>query len=157
MVNKDDGIIDVNLRLVAANGGSVARVKIDVSQTAFDCGIDEVDTRPERTAWLASEANMRRIIALGQQAPCSTHCNPRTGQKIDGRPGLDPQSGAGGNTQNAGDNVGTTGRCPEIASRERAARADGRGIVKPNINVRAGNLDGITVEGLNENSVDTWM
>ena len=43
MINKDNGIVDVELRLVATDVGAGATVEINISQTALDRRIEKIE------------------------------------------------------------------------------------------------------------------
>src|SRR5206468_5143476 len=66
MVDEDDGVIDVELGVVAADGGAAARIEVDVGQAALGRGVEEVETAPVAAAGDAGEADVLGLAAFGQ-------------------------------------------------------------------------------------------
>src|SRR5689334_2004881 len=86
MIDKDDGIVDMDLRFVAVNCGRVTIVKINIRQSAFDRGVNEINAPPESASRLARESDMGGISPFSQQL--TVYREGGTGAKINGRPGL---------------------------------------------------------------------
>ena len=156
MIDENDRVIDVDLRVVTTDGCAATRVKIHVRQPALGCRVDEVQAAPvPRCGRILADANALHLGALRQDHSGAVDGDGRAGGDIDRCAGLDGQRDTARNGEVGADVVRSAGGCPGGIAGQRAGHVVRRraGVV-PDIDVGPGKFDAARVHRLDQNPVD---
>src|SRR5882762_9835811 len=155
MIDEDDGIVDVELCVVAANSRSAREAEINIAEAAFHGCADEIEAAPICSgSWIACDAYMLRFASFSEYLSSPVYSDGCPGSDINRGAGLNRECHSIGDGEIAADVVRTaTGRPDRISGQRAGNIVYWRAGIIPNRDVCARKLDIIGVERLYQNIV----